>query len=542
MMPKTVAVGVLIVFLHEMSYAQPGQAPGRCESLQGLKLPDTVITSAQFVAAGAFVLPPGATSLLPGASFKTVPAFCRVTGVIRPTSDSDIRFEVWLPGAGWNGNFQGMGNGGFAGAIDYGAPGFTGLAAAVSRGSATAATDTGHQGRDNDARWAPGHPEKVVDYGYRAIHLMTVQGKATTTAFYGKAPRRSYFISCSNGGRQGLMEAQRYPGDYDGIISGAPANFFTHLIAGHAWNAQALEADPASYISARKLPAIEAAALAACDALDGLKDGLIDDPARCRFDPGVLLCKDEESDGCLTAPQLAALRKVYDGPRDATGKSLFPGYAPGAEAGLLGWGQWITGTAPGTSAQSAFGTNFFKYMVFEDEAWDYRRLDYARDVQVADRKLGTILNATDPDLKAFQARGGKLILYHGGCDAAIPLQNTVNYYNSVVTRLGKKQADSFVRFFSAPGMKHCLLGPGPNMFGQFGAPMGDADHDVTAALERWVEQGVAPDRIVAAKWKLDLNRDSGIARTRPLCARPRVARYKGSGSIDEAENFVCTTR
>jgi len=539
---RTLAVGVLILLSHEVSDGQPSQEPGRCERLRELKLPDTTITSAESVAAGAFALPPGVTSVLPGTSFKTLPAFCRVTGVLKPTSDSDIRFEVWLPGADWNERFQGIGNGGFAGAIDYGAPGLTGLAGALSRSAAAAATDTGHQGRDNDARWARGHPEKVTDYGHRAIHLMTVQGKAITTAFYGRAPRRSYFISCSNGGRQGLMEAQRYPGDYDGIVAGAPANFFTHLIAGHAWNAQALEADPASYISARKLPAIEAAVLAACDALDGLKDGLIDDPARCRFDPGVLLCKSEESDACLTAPQVAALKKVYEGPRDANGKSLFPGYAPGAETGLLGWGQWITGTAPGTSAQSAFGANFFKYMVFEDEAWDYRRLDYARDVQVADRKLGKTLNATDPDLSSYRARGGKLILYHGGCDAAIPLQNTVNYYRSVTAKLGSKQTESFVRFFPAPGMKHCLLGPGPNMFGQFGVPMGDADHDVTAALERWVEEGVAPNQIVAAKWKMDLNRDSGIARTRLLCAWPRVARHRGSGSVDEAESFVCTTR
>jgi feruloyl esterase len=371
---------------------------------------------------------------------------------------------------------------------------------------------------------------------------MTVQAKAIIKAFYGRSPRYSYFIACSNGGRQALMEAQRYPDDYDGIIAGAPANFITHLVAGHVWNAQALEADLASYIPARKAPAIEAATLAACDALDGLKDGLIDDPGKCRFDPSVLLCQGAESDGCLTAPQLAALKKVYGGPRNAAGQPDFPGYPPGGETGLGGWAGWITGAAPGKSGQFTFGTNFFKYLVFENKDWDYRSFNYQRDVALADRKLGQILNATDPNLKAFKERGGKLILYHGWCDAAIPMQNTVDYYNRVVTKMGARQTASFLRFFQAPGVQHCLSGPGPNMFGQFGVPMGDADHDLTAALERWVEQGSAPEMIIAAKWKTAFNPASGVARTRPLCSYPRVAKYKGSGSVEEAANFTCAPK
>lgn len=521
--------------------ARPAVAQQACESLMALKLPDTTITAAESVAAGAFTGAP--PPIIPSRSFKSLPAFCRVTGVIKPTSDSDIRFEVWLPSTGWNGRFQGIGNGGFAGTIDYGIPGLTGLAGAISRGSAAASTDTGHEGKAFEGAWALGHPEKVIDYGHRAIHLMTVHGKAITKAFYGKPPTRSYFISCSNGGRQALMEAQRYPDDYDGIIAGAPANYFTHLVAGHAWNMQTLEADPAAYISALKLPAIEAAALAACDALDGAKDGLIDDPLKCKFDPSVLLCKGEETDKCLTAPQLVALKKIYDGPRDKNGKLIFPGYPPGGETGNPGWVGWITGpTGPGQSQQYVFGTRFFKDMVFEDEKWDYRNLDVGRDVQVAEKKLGRILNSTDPNLKAFQARGGKLILYHGWCDAAIPLQNTVNYYNSVVAKLGARQTASFVRFYQVPGMQHCLLGPGPSIFGQLGVPLGDANHDITAALERWVEQGVASDRIIAVKWKNALNPDSGIARTRLLCPYPQVAKYKGSGSVEEAANFTCAPK
>ncbi|MGH9845699.1 MAG: tannase/feruloyl esterase family alpha/beta hydrolase, partial [Blastocatellia bacterium] len=519
---------VLCCSMMLLALARPVVAQQACESLMALKLLDTTITAAESVAAGAFTGAP--PPIIPSRSFKSLPAFCRVTGVIKPTSDSDIRFEVWLPSAGWNGKFQGIGNGGYAGAIDYGTPGLSGLAGAISRGSAAAATDTGHQGKPGDAAWAVGHPEKVIDYGYRAIHLMTVQGKAVVKAFYGKPPARSYFSACSNGGRQALMEAQRYPDDYDGIIAGAPANNFTGLVAAHAWNMQTLEADPAAYISARKLPALEAAALAACDALDGAKDELIDEPLKCKFDPAVLLCKGEETDKCLTPLQLAALKKIYDGPRDKDGKLIFPGFPPGGESGGSGWGGWITGAAgPGQSGQFVFGTRFFKYMVFEDEKWDYRKLDVGRDAQIAEKKLGRILNSTDPNLKAFQARGGKLILYHGWCDAAIPLQNTRNYYDSVAAKLGARQTASFVRFYPAPGMHHCALGPGPSMFGQLGAPLGDANHDITAALERWVEQGVAPDRIIAVKWKSTLNPDSGVARSGLLCPYPLVARYNGSG-------------
>lgn len=496
-----------------------------CDTLAKLKLPATTITTAEPVPAGAFT-PPGSKTL------SNLPAFCRVAGVIKPSADSDIRFEVWMPAAAWNGKFQGMGNGGFAGAIGYDQ-----LARAVTAGYATAATDTGHQAGGTDATWALGHPEKIVAFGYRAIHETAVQAKAILHAFYGKPEKRSYFSSCSNGGRQALMEAQRYPDDYDGIIAGAPANYWTHLLANAAWDQLALTGDPASYIPYKKLRAIQDAALAACDALDGVKDGVIEYPPRCHFDPGVLLCQAAETDACLTAPQVTTLKKLYAGGHNSHGQ-LFPGYAPGGEAEFGGWAVWITGSAPERGLLYAFGTQFFKNMVFDNPAWDYHTFEADRDTQAAEKQARN-LNATDADLSRFRARGGKLILYHGWSDAAIAPQNTINYYDSVAARMGAQQTGTFVRLFMVPGMQHCGGGSGTNSFGQLSVASGDADHDIDTALERWVEKGIAPERIVAAKHASDLDATSAIVRTRPLCAYPLVAHYKGSGSTDDAANFTC---
>ncbi|HYW46751.1 MAG TPA: tannase/feruloyl esterase family alpha/beta hydrolase [Bryobacteraceae bacterium] len=476
-----------------------------CETLADLKLSGTAITIAQAVPAGSFTPPEGQ-------ALNNLPAFCRVAGVIKPSSDSNIQFEVWMPASGWNGKFQGIGNGGFAGAIDY-----RSLGAAVTRGYAAAETDTGHRASGTDATWALGHPQKVIDFGYRAIHEMTEKGKAIAAAFYGGGPKRSYFSSCSNGGRQALMEAQRYPADYDGIVAGAPANYWTHLLAEAVSNLRALLDDPASYIPPAKLPAIQAAALAACDARDGVKDGLIENPAQCTFDPAVLLCKDTETDACLTAPQAAALKQLYAGLRNGKGQLLFPGYSPGGEAEPGGWAAWITGAAPGKSLMYAFGTQFFMNMMFENAAWDFHTFNVDRDVKAADDKLAGTMNATDADLKKFRDRGGKLILYHGWSDAAIPAQNAIDYFESVVKKMGARESGDFLRLYMVPGMQHCGGGSGPNSF------------DMAAPLERWVEQNTAPQEVVAR----------GGARTRPLCPYPLVAKYKGAGSTDDAANFVC---
>jgi feruloyl esterase len=407
----------------------------------------------------------------------------------------------------------------------------------VAHGYTTASTDTGHSGGATDAGWARAHPEKIVDFAYRAIHDMTVSAKTIIRAFYDQGPGHSYFSSCSNGGRQALMEAQRYPDDYDGIIAGAPANYWTHLLANAVWNLQALAGD--GYIPSKKLPAIQAAALAACDALDGVTDGVIEDPSRCHFDPAPLECQGAETDACLTAPQVTALKKLYAGGQLAGGKRLFPGYAPGSEAAPGGWALWITGPAPERSLMFAFGTQFFKNMMFGDPAWDYRTFDADRDTKAADEKMAPILNATNPDLSRFRARGGRLILYHGWSDAAIGPQNTIDYFESVTAKMGARQTRQFVRLFMVPGMQHCFGGAGPSSFGQLGATGGDADHDIDAALERWVEKNIAPEQIVAAKRKNDFDPKSDAVRTRPLCAYPAVARYKGSGSTDDAANFVC---
>jgi len=377
----------------------------------------------------------------------------------------------------------------------------------------------------------------VIDFGYRAIHDMTTTARAVIRAYYGGPPAHSYFSSCSNGGRQALMEAQRYPDDYDGIIAGAPANYWTHLLANAVWDLLALQGD--AYIPARKLPAIEAAVLAACDALDGAKDGIIADPLRCRFEPSVLQCKGAETDSCLTAPQVDALKKLYAGGHLSNGTPLFPGYSPGGEADPGGWAVWITGPAPERSLMYAFGTQFFRNMMFNDPAWDYRTFNVDRDSKATDEKLGAMLNATDPDLRRFQSRGGKLILYHGWSDAAIAPRNTIDYYQRVEAKMGQRRAARFVRLYLVPGMEHCFGGPGPSSFGQLGVAGGDADHDVEAALERWAEKGIAPETIIGAKRKSDFDPASPSLRTMPICVWPKVPRYLGKGSTNDAANFSC---
>jgi feruloyl esterase len=325
------------------------------------------------------------------------------------------------------------------------------------------------------------------------------------------------------------MEAQRFPDDYDGIVAGAPANFWTHLLAGAAWDNQVLLAEPSSYIPPAKLPAISAAATASCDAKDGLADEIISDPAHCHFDPAQIQCKGAESDSCLTEPQVTALKKIYAGAQTSGGSQIFPGFVTGGELGGGGWEPWITGSAPEKSLLFAFGTHFFAYMIFDDANWDFRKFKLEEDTKLADKKLAAILNATDPDLRPFQKRGGKLIIYHGWSDAAIPALNAIDYYQSVVSKMSAKDSAGFVRLFMVPGMQHCGGGSGPNNFGQGTVAHTDPLHDIDAALERWVEDGAAPEQIIATKYKDDQNVSSGVVRTRPLCPYPQVARWKGSG-------------
>lgn len=456
-------------------------------------------------------------------------------GVLTPSPDSHIEFEVWLPVSGWNGKYLGVGNGGFAGSIGY-----TALADAVANGYVASSTDTGHKGGATDGVWALGHHEKMVDYGYRAIHETAEKAKEVVAAYYGGAPKQSYFASCSNGGRQALLEAQRYPADYDGILAGAPANYFTHIAAGFVWNQQAL--DGPGYIPAAKLKLIESAALASCDATDGVMDGVIDDPTKCHFDPAALACKGEASDSCLTEAQVAALKKIYEGPKNSKGQQLYPGFEPGGETGLGGWASWITGFSAGKSAELAFANGFFADMTFQDASWDFRKMNFDRDMKIADDTMAQLYNATDANLKAFKDRGGKLLLYHGWSDAALPPTNTIHYYESVVKKMGRKQAGEFVELFMVPGMQHCGGGPGPNDFGAFSPAPAAPDHSMIQSLEQWVEKGTAPTKIIASKYKTDGIPAGGVARTRPLCPYPTFAKYSGSGSTDEAANFSCVAK
>jgi feruloyl esterase len=494
-----------------------------CENLASLKLENTTIKSAQTVAAGAFTPPAGVRG-----NYKELPEFCRVEGVIKPAPDSEIQFEVWLPASGWNGKYFGIGNGGFAGSVQY-----TLLAASVKNGYAASSTDTGHQGSPTKADWALNHYDKIIDYAYRSIHETAEKSKSVIQKYYGGNPKHSYFAGCSNGGRQALLEAQRFPEDYDGIIAGAAANDWTHNIAGFVWDQQALDG---AEIPASKMAALENATLNACDANDGVKDGVIDQPDKCHFDPSVLLCKGADSDTCFTAAQVQALRKIYEGPRNSKGP-IFPGYLPGAEDGPGGWNRWITGPH---ADQGEYAKGFFGDMVFSNPDWDYRTFEWNRDMKITDDKFARSFNAVDPNLKAFKDRGGKLLIYHGWSDAAIAPTNAIHYYESVQARMGKQAAAEFVQLYMVPGMQHCGGGPGPNSFGTNPSMLpSDAQHSLTIALDHWVDKGTAPTRIIASKYKTGANPESGIERTRPLCPYPQVARYKGSGSTDDAANFTC---
>jgi len=500
-----------------------------CENLTSLKLPDTTITAAAVIQEGPFAPPappvPGGRAGAP----LPVPSFCRVQLTVSP----QIHIEVWMPASGWNGKFEGVGGGGYAGVISYPA-----LATALRAGYATASTDTGHQG--NTPEFALGHPELVVDFGYRAIHEMTVKGKQITEAFYGRAPQQSYFVGCSTGGRQGLSEAQRYPEDYNGIVAGAPAIDWTHLNASGVWVALSTLKDADSYIPPSKLPAINDASLAACDLSDGIMDGLVADPRACRFDPMTLVCKEGDAASCLTPKQAAALTKIYEGAKAPNGRIVYPGRLPGVERG---WGNFTTGQAAGASILYNYGTGYMKYFVFANPEWDYRTWDFTKDLQTleSDQKNRSAMDTWNPDLKRFRDRGGKLILYHGWGDDAISPLNTINYFKMVVDKTtgGPKTADAsapedaafqqgarktgdFMRLFMVPGMNHCGGGPGPNTF------------DAVTALSNWVEQKQAPDLLLGS------HLTNGVADlTRPLCPYPGVAQYSGQGDVRDAANFSC---
>jgi feruloyl esterase len=496
----------------------------RCQGLKHFTAPHTVLSSAEVHRADRFTDPTGV-------SFGHLPPFCRLTLRLEPSSDSKILVEIWLPELqNWNHRFVGTGHGGFAGNISY-----ADLAHTVRLGFAVANTDLGTSPSTVlDGRPLAGHPEKQIDYGYRATHEMTKVAQQIVHQFYEEAPKHSYFAGCSTGGAQGLIEARRYPEDYDGILSGAPAWSRTRLIAKFVSDFKALHRTPRSLITDGEFQKIAKAVVAHCAVPSGgyVGDGFLMDPLKCHWDPRELLCQEgQRSSACLNSDQITALKALYAGPQSSrTQESLYPGVEFGSESdfpeiefkntharepvldGLLYW---------------AFGKDY-----------DWHRFDLDHDVQRLDEILGPVIN-TGPlsELKTFEKRGGKVILYHGWSDALLSPRADIDFYKEgLVDDVARKS----LRLFLLPGMGHCYGGPGPNVIGGFrGSELPtDADHDALLALDRWVDQGIAPRQLIATKYVND-DGNQAVEMARPVCAYPEVARYLGHGDRKRAESFSC---
>lgn len=492
-------------------YSKADLAPQtECARLAGLKLPNLVRMTARAVPAEG-----------------PVPAHCRVDGVLDP----EIGFEVNLPAA-WNSRFYMIGNGGLAGQEPDDPRNAALRAAALEHGFAMASTNTGHDARKEPlGTFVLSNPQKATDYAYRAVHLTATTAKQITDRYYGRPVSHAYWNSCSNGGRQGLLEAERYPEDFDGIVANAPWIDQTGFTIGALWNERALTETP---VSAAKISLVAKRVMAKCDAVDGLEDGLIDDPRKCPFDvaKNVPSCPaGTDAADCLTPAQAKAIQKVYDGPHTSAGKPIFFGYMPGSEALVRrpngarasAWIGLIAPAAPDAKpADFALGEAIMRDLVFEPPRpnYDFHTFDFDRDTGLLER-WGKIANATDTNLNAFRRRGGKLIITHGWADQILQPLESVHYYEQAITANGPHGTD-FLRLFMVPGMTHCAGGVGP-----------DQNDAVTAVID-WVEKGVAPDRIVARKIV-----DGKTTRSRPLCPYPQVARYKGSGSIDDSASFQC---
>jgi feruloyl esterase len=504
-----------------------------CGELAALALPNTKITSATMVPAGPFsdvsvgdpYAAEGTTGTAPTCSSNIaspqLPAFCRVTGgITEPGAAEPINFEVWLPLTNWNGKFEALGNHGFSGEIEY-----SDMGPELVKGYAVAATDTGHAGASATA-WMQNR-QQIIDYGYLGVHEMTVKSKAIIKAFYSRPPKYSYFNGCSTGGKEGLMEAQRYPDDYNGINIGGSANFAQiHNRVEYVWNGQVTFGNAGAPIGGATAALVNSSAIAACDALDGVVDGVIDNPLTCPFQPGSLLCKaGQDPSTCLMPAQVAAVEKVYDGPRNPrTGAEIYPGLAVGTE---LGWGANTAGPDIFSTA-----TQFFAFMVYNNPNWDYETFNFDRDVTYADSRFSSLLDAINPDLSAFSRHGGKILQSHLWNSVVHPATRSIEYYDQVVSLMSDYQGhqhvlqsrdfhrtQEFYRLFMAPG------GTGSKGPGTF---------DSMPYLEDWVEQGIAPTSILASHVT-----NGTVDRTRPLCPYPAFAVYKGQGSTDEAQNFEC---
>lgn len=493
--------------------SQPSQpSADHCARLLTATSARVEILSATHVEGGAFAAAPGEN--------MEVPASCRIVAVARPTSDSEIGFELWLPDS-WNGRYSQLGNGGFAGNIDH-----PSLAREIGRGNAAAMTDTGHKGSQFEASWALGHPEKVVDYGYRSIKETSEAARELISDYYGRPAQRRYFIGCSNGGRQALMAAQRYPADWDGIIAGSPAVEWTRQLAVFAAIQHRLRTEPKNWIPASKLAAIQRAATTACP--DAAAHG-----AQCHLDVRTLVCRGKESAHCLTTEQAKTLDLIQSGRTDPPLGQSNLGFAATSAAIASNWEQWILNPDRSAASDLTFATQAFRYLVLERPDWEVEDLKPRRDLPLAPnrkfagRRLSDILDPANPDLSAFERRAGKLIMYVGWADAVISPAGAVAYYQDVTRRMGMARTQGFARLFVAPGMQHCQGGPSPNAFGQaWIAPAlrKDASHDIRLALEAWVEQGRPPTSLTAVKYEGDRGGGAPIA-TQVLRPYPHTA-YK----------------
>ena len=484
--------------------------PMSCESLAQINFPNTILTNVETVPAGEFSAPPGGFPGF-GPDYSVLPSFCRVTGSIEPTDDSDIRFELWLPQENWNGRFMQTGNGGAAGSIVH-----SSLVDPLMRGYAVANTDTGHQTGGRMFGWAAEHPEKLTDFAWRAVHELTMTGKAITETHYGTRPELSYFVGCSTGGRQGLMEAQRFPYDYDAIVAGAPANNWSPLMA----LSIVIQTNIGEgKLAANKIGLLKEAALASCDALDGVEDRVITNIGQCNFDPASLQCDGEVTAQCLAESEVIAAQAIYAGVADSEGQVWIPGTGPASEP------LWAAYTSPGFM----IGTNFFQDIVFEDEEWDSSTFDADSDMQTAN-DAGMDLIAMDPDLSEYFSHGGKLITYHGTTDGLIPYGNTVNYFEDVLETVGEDAVNESARFYLVHGMDHCAGGDGAHAI------------DWLSALESWVEDGQAPGVLAGthpAPPPGAPGSENAETFSRPICPYPEVTTYNGSGDATLAENFSC---
>jgi len=473
-----------------------------CDALSALTIANGAVTAATDVAAGAFEPPAGRGRVGgPGSTnpFARLGAFCRVAVTLKPAPKSDIKAEVWMPAGNWNGKLQVVGNGGFAGTISYPA-----MATALAAGYAAASTDTGHTGPASNTF---ANDDVLVDFAHRAIHETTAAAKRVIDGFYGAPARLAYFNGCSTGGRQALTEVQRYPEDFQGVIGGAPAIYTTRQAFGQIWFHQAIAEGPGA-IPKEKLPTIHEGALAACDADDGARDGVIENPLACRFDPAVLACKGADQTSCLTAPQVEAVKRVYAGASNTrTGEKIFPGLERGSE---LGWSPVPVG----------YAVDYFKHIVFKDPNWDPKTLNFDGHLAEMHPAAHQVFEANDSRIGAFVGRGSKLIMYQGWAEPGIPPAHVVAYYGNVLAQT--QNARDAVRLFMVPGMGHCGGGNGASTF------------DMVAALDAWVTTGRAPEQVPASRV-----RDGKVDRTRLLCAWPKTASYSGSGSPDDASSFVC---